>query len=147
MGHPQARSDEHQSATDNAAASLGKMAQFQPQPAKGGAEDVFDIFASWLAYLPLRGDVQESVVVNRQLAQLVESNHAPLLGPSNANLPRIMSIFAEVLETQLVDEETVARIQGIMRGAPGGKRRAPLPAEVHASLRRRRHPPAAKKGH
>lgn len=39
---------------------------------------------------------QESVVVNKQLADLVEKNHAPLLGLNNVNLPRIMSIFAEV---------------------------------------------------
>jgi len=132
MGQPQARSDEHQSATDNAAASLGKIAQFQPQQAAAGGvgEDTFDIFASWLAYLPLRGDVQESVVVNRQLAQLVEANHAPLLGPNAANLPRIMCIFAEVLETELVDEETVTRIQGILRSA-----QAAAPAQLEGACR------------
>ena len=42
---------------------------------------------------------------------------------------------------------TRSSLQEAMRGAPGGKRRAPLPAEVQASLRRRRHPPAGKKGH
>jgi hypothetical protein len=35
-------------------------------------------------------------VVNKQLADLVEKSHTPVLGPNNVNLPRIMSIFAEV---------------------------------------------------
>lgn len=78
---------------------------------------VEDLFSSWLAYLPLKSDEQESVVVNKQLADLVEKNHAPLLGLNNVNLPRIMSIFAEVLETVLIDEETTLRIQKIMQSA------------------------------
>ena len=35
-------------------------------------------------------------MVNKQLADLVEKSHTPVLGPNNVNLPRIMSIFAEV---------------------------------------------------
>lgn len=120
MGQPDARTKDKESGTDNAAASLGKIAQFQPNPAAHepmGVGTAEEIFGSWLAYLPLRGDLQESVLVNQQLSLLVEANHVALLGPNNANLPRIMSIFAEILETELVEEETEKRIQGILRSA------------------------------
>jgi len=119
MSQQDARSKTKESGTDNAAASLGKLAVYQPTAGmhEGMGVPVEDLFSSWLAYLPLKSDEQESVVVNKQLADLVEKNHAPLLGLNNVNLPRIMSIFAEVLETVLIDEETTLRIQKIMQSA------------------------------
>ena len=118
IGQPNARKPQLESGTDNAAASLGKVAQFQATVLTSGVGmSPQDLFSSWLAYLPLRSDVQESILVNKQLVELVGMNHAPVLGANNANLPRIMSIFAEVLETELVDEEVTQKIQSIIRNA------------------------------
>jgi len=120
LSQQDARSKDKESGTDNAAASLGKIAQFQPNPSPHdpqGVPTAEELFGSWLAYLPLTSDLQESTVVNKQLSELVERNHGALLGVNNVNLPRIMSVFAEVLETEMVEEETTLRIQTILRAA------------------------------
>lgn len=120
LGAPDARNKVKESGTDNAAASLGKIAQYQPHPAPNdpvGTASLEELYSAWLTYLPLRADMQESVLVNKQLANLVESNSVPLLGQQNSNLPRIMAIFAEVLETELVEDSTTTRIQAILQRA------------------------------
>jgi len=103
-----ARSYEKESATDNAVASLGKIAQHQY------VEKPEELWSFWLSYLPLKGDVAESLLVNKQLCQLVLSNHAWVLGRDHCNLGRILLIFSQILETEYVDDEVTERIREIL---------------------------------
>jgi len=103
-----ARSKDKESATDNAVASLGKIGQHQY------VENPEELWSFWLSYLPLEGDVAESLLVNKQLCQLVLSNHAWVLGRDHSNLGRIVLIFSKILETDLVDEEVTDRIREIL---------------------------------
>jgi len=131
-----ARDDDRESATDNAAASLGKIAQFH-QVARPE-----EVWGAWLAYLPLQADVAESVLVTKQLCALVRGNHPQVLGDANANLPRIVAIFAQVLETDCVDDDCTARIkemlEAMQQAAPAQLQTAcrSLPADALQKLER-----------
>jgi hypothetical protein len=53
------------------------------------------------------------------------SNNPHILGASYANLPKILSVFADVLGTDLINEELAHRIVNILKQIRSG-----LPAEV-----------------
>jgi len=136
MRAPDARDEEKESATDNAVSSLGKIAQSH---SLSNAAEAWD---AWLGYLPLKADVAESVLVTKQLCALIRANNAHILGVNNANLPRIIAIFAEVLETEVVDDECTKQIkemlEAVQQGAPAQLETASrsLPPEALQKLQR-----------
>eukprot|EP00898_Chlorokybus_atmophyticus_P005983 jgi/Chlat1/6386/Chrsp44S05759 len=112
VSRPDARSGANEMATDNAVSAVGKICQYQRD-----ATDVSKVIPAWLAYLPLRGDKVEAQLVHEQLTSMVEQQDAQLLGPSMQHLPRIVSIFAEVLAagTELASDKVVARMVALLR--------------------------------
>lgn len=70
-------------------------------------------------------DEDEAPYVYGYLCDLIEANHVAVLGPNNANLPRLISFFAEALFKDAVptDNPVMARILSIVRQIQVKKRR------------------------
>jgi len=114
---PGARDDENIYAFENAVCALGKMCEFQRS-----ALDANVILPSWLANLPLIEDKVEARNVHAQLMRLLETNNAALLGASQEHLPRVVSVFADILPTahfsaklRLVEPDVATKMKNFLR--------------------------------
>ncbi|KAG2300104.1 hypothetical protein Bca52824_036576 [Brassica carinata] len=108
---PNARQSENAMAYDNAVSAVGKICQFHRD-----SIDASQVLPAWLNCLPLSNDVIEAKVVHEQLCSMVERQDVDLLGPNNQYLPKILTVFAEVLtKKDVVTEETAGRMINIIR--------------------------------
>ncbi|KAA3473332.1 importin-5-like [Gossypium australe] len=78
---------------------------------------VWQILPAWLSCLPIKGDLIEAKIVHEQLCSMVERSDQELLGPNNQYLPKIVSVFAEVLcaGKDLATEQTASRMINLIR--------------------------------
>jgi hypothetical protein len=106
---PDGRTDDWISATENAIAAIGKICVFQ-----SGAVDVSKLLPMWFSWLPVTADNIEAKVTYGQLCSFIESSNPYIIGTNFQNLPRILTIFAEILDTDLVDEPLTHRIKVII---------------------------------
>lgn len=76
-----------------------------------------------LTWLPVVEDEDEAPHVYGYLCDLIEANHAVVLGTNNAHLPRLISFFAEALFREAVptDHPVMSRILSIVREIQVGK--------------------------
>lgn len=74
-------------------------------------------FLNRLTWLPVVEDEDEAPHVYGYLCDLIEANHAVVLGTNNAHLPRLISFFAEALFREAVptDHPVMSRILSIVR--------------------------------
>ncbi|RZC82848.1 hypothetical protein C5167_045640, partial [Papaver somniferum] len=102
--HPNALSSENVMAYDNAVSALGSI-------------DAAQVVPAWLSCLPVKGDIIEAKVVHDQLCSMVEGSDGVLLGPNNQYLPKIVSVFAEVLcaGKDLATDRTSGRMVNLLR--------------------------------
>eukprot|EP01006_Ploeotia_vitrea_P036976 TRINITY_DN66079_c7_g2_i3.p1 TRINITY_DN66079_c7_g2~~TRINITY_DN66079_c7_g2_i3.p1 ORF type:complete len:1144 (+),score=626.30 TRINITY_DN66079_c7_g2_i3:69-3434(+) len=91
---PKARDPENASATDNALAALGKLCVYSAQSLGNNAAMVC---SQWLANLPMLQDPTEGPATYNLLLDAVSKQHPVILGPNNANVPRILSVCLEEL--------------------------------------------------
>nr|GLL31765.1 importin-5-like [Ipomoea trifida]GMD14898.1 importin-5-like [Ipomoea batatas]GMD18000.1 importin-5-like [Ipomoea batatas]GMD19387.1 importin-5-like [Ipomoea batatas]GMD20739.1 importin-5-like [Ipomoea batatas] len=112
IGHPNALQPENIMAYDNAVSALGKICQFHRENI-----DSAQVVPAWLNCLPIKGDLIEAKVVHDQLCSMVERSDGELLGPNNQYLPKIMSVFAEILcaGKDLATEQTASRMINLLR--------------------------------
>lgn len=70
-----------------------------------------------VSWLPVVEDGDEAPHVYGYLCDLIEANHVIVLGPNNANLPRLISFFAEAFCKNVVstDNPVMGRILSIVR--------------------------------
>lgn len=70
-----------------------------------------------VSWLPVVEDKDEAPHVYGYLCDLIEANHVIVLGPNNANLPRLISFFAEAFCKNVVstDDAVMGRILSIVR--------------------------------
>ncbi|KAL3850383.1 hypothetical protein ACJIZ3_012265 [Penstemon smallii] len=110
--HPNAQQPENVMAYDNAVSALGKICQFYRD-----SIDSAQVVPAWLSCLPIKGDLVEAKVVHDQLCSMVERSDRELLGPNNQYLPKIVSVFAEVLcaGKDLATEQTASRMVNLLR--------------------------------
>ncbi|KAL6519655.1 hypothetical protein OROHE_017345 [Orobanche hederae] len=110
--HPNALQPEHVMAYDNAVSALGKICQFHRDTI-----DSVQVVPAWLSCLPIKGDLVEAKVVHDLLCSMVERSDRDLLGPNNQYLPKIVSVFAEVLcaGKDLASENTAGRMVNLLR--------------------------------
>ncbi|KDP42089.1 hypothetical protein JCGZ_01877 [Jatropha curcas] len=109
--HPNAKQPENVMAYDNAVSALGKICQFHRE-----SIDSSQVVPAWLNCLPITGDLIEAKVVHEQLCLMVERSDSELLGPNNQYLPKIVSVFAEVLcGKDLATEQTASRMVNLLR--------------------------------
>ena len=66
-------------------------------------------------------DVVEGQFVYDLVCSLIEQNHAGALGENGANLPKLVSVLASILNTQFCSDELTPRVVNILR-------------QVHSSL-------------
>ncbi|KAI3697013.1 hypothetical protein L6452_29707 [Arctium lappa] len=110
--HPNALQPENVMAYDNAVSALGKVCQFHRD-----SIDSAQVIPAWLSCLPIKGDLIEAKVVHDLLCSMVERSDMELLGPNNQYLPKIVSIFAEILcaGKELASEQTASRMINLLR--------------------------------
>ncbi|XP_076913709.1 uncharacterized protein LOC143572424 isoform X2 [Bidens hawaiensis] len=110
--HPNALQSENVMAYDNAVSALGKICQFHRD-----SIDSAQIVPAWLSCLPIKGDLIEAKVVHELLCSMVERSDVELLGPNNQYLPKIVSVFSEILSASkdLATETTLNRIVNLLR--------------------------------
>ncbi|KAM3217882.1 hypothetical protein P3L10_022411 [Capsicum annuum] len=110
--HFNAREPENVEAYDNAVSALGKICQFHR-----ATIDSAQIIPTWLNCLPIKDDVYEAKAVLNQLCSMVERSDTELLGPNYLHLPKVISVFAEVLcaGDDVVTEETANRMIHLLR--------------------------------
>ncbi|CAL1373149.1 unnamed protein product [Linum trigynum] len=111
LRHPNAKLAENVMAYDNAVSALGKICQFHRD-----SIDASQVIPAWLNCLPITGDLIEAKVVHEQLCSMVERSDGEILGPNNQFLPKIVSVFAEVLcGKDLATESTASRMVNLLR--------------------------------
>ncbi|PWA98001.1 importin-5 [Artemisia annua] len=110
--HPNALHPDNVMAYDNAVSALGKVCHFHRD-----SIDSAQVIPAWLNCLPIKGDVIEAKAVHELLSVMVERSDAELLGPNNQYLPKIVSIFAEILcaGKELASDQTISRIINLLR--------------------------------
>lgn len=110
--HPNALHSDNVMAYDNAVSALGKICQFHRD-----SIDSAQVVPAWLNCLPIKGDLIEAKVVHDQLCSMAERSDRELLGPNNQHLPKIVSVFAEVLcaGKDLATEQTAGRMVNLLR--------------------------------
>ncbi|KDO54434.1 hypothetical protein CISIN_1g001249mg [Citrus sinensis] len=109
--HPNALQPENLMAYDNAVSALGKICQFHRD-----SIDAAQVVPAWLNCLPIKGDLIEAKIVHEQLCSMVERSDSDLLGPNHQYLPKIVSVFAEILcGKDLATEQTLSRIVNLLK--------------------------------
>uniref|UniRef100_A0A669D7R3 Karyopherin (importin) beta 3 n=1 Tax=Oreochromis niloticus TaxID=8128 RepID=A0A669D7R3_ORENI len=94
------RSKENVNATENCISAVGKLMRFQPE-----CVNVNEVLPHWLSWLPLKEDKEEAVHTFDFLCDLIESNNPIVLGPENANLPKIFFIIADGVSNESIKSE------------------------------------------
>ncbi|CAN4087497.1 unnamed protein product [Withania somnifera] len=112
MGPPDALQPDYLMAYDNAVSALGKICQFHRD-----SIDSAQVFPAWLNCLPIRADITEAKAVHDQLCFPACRSDRELLGPNNQYLPKIVSVFVEVLcsAEDLASEQTLSRMTNLLR--------------------------------
>ncbi|XP_011500552.1 PREDICTED: importin-5 isoform X2 [Ceratosolen solmsi marchali] len=112
INDPESRAAENVNPTENAISAVTKILKYNNK-----AINVDEILPHWLSWLPVVEDEDEAPHVYGYLCDLIEANHPVVLGPNNANLPRLISFFAEALNEDVVpsDNPVMARILIIVR--------------------------------
>ncbi|CAG9316983.1 unnamed protein product [Blepharisma stoltei] len=100
----------HGHAKDNAVAALGKIIKYQ-----SGSINSATIVPAWVNLLPLRRDKEEAKLMHDLLADITISNMALTIGENNERLEHVVKIFAEILETKLINTETVPKVKQIIQ--------------------------------
>ncbi|KAL0911444.1 hypothetical protein M5K25_019586 [Dendrobium thyrsiflorum] len=110
--HADSFSSDNVMAYDAAVSALGKICLFHRDTI-----DAAQIIPAWLNCLPVKGDLTEAKIVHEQLCSMVERSDKELLGPNNQYLPKILSVFAEVLcaGKALATEQTVSRMIKLLK--------------------------------
>ncbi|PHT40214.1 hypothetical protein CQW23_19068, partial [Capsicum baccatum] len=124
--HPNALQPENVMAYDSAVSALGRICLFHHD-----SIDSAQVFHTWLNCLPIKADVLETKVVYDQLCSMVERSDGELLDANNPYLPKIVSVFAEVLcaGEDLASEQTLSRMINLLR-----KLQQTLPPALLASI-------------
>ncbi|CAN4087801.1 unnamed protein product [Withania somnifera] len=110
--HSNALEPKNVEAYDNAVSALGKICQFHRENI-----DSARIIPAWLNCLPIRDDIDEAKAVLGQLCSMVERSDGELFGPNYLHLPKVISVFTEVLcaGDDAVTEETANRMIHLLR--------------------------------
>jgi len=105
------RADKNAGATCNALSALYKIAKWQSNCEGVNSND---ILGYWFRNLPCHGDTLEAQVVHENLVELISKQNPVIMGESNKNIPQIIKIFATILNTDCVTDDTQAKIVNIL---------------------------------
>ncbi|KAI9345625.1 armadillo-type protein [Obelidium mucronatum] len=117
---PKSKTVDNVMATENAISAVGKICA-----AYAGASgfDSNQALSYWFNSMPILNDQEEANVSYVYFLSLVESSHPVILGPNNSNFPKIVSILARALVSDLeftpeLEQKMVMAIQAIRGVAP-----------------------------
>eukprot|EP01097_Dermamoeba_algensis_P002108 TRINITY_DN1837_c0_g3_i1.p1 TRINITY_DN1837_c0_g3~~TRINITY_DN1837_c0_g3_i1.p1 ORF type:complete len:1076 (-),score=326.43 TRINITY_DN1837_c0_g3_i1:39-3266(-) len=108
--HPESRNEDNVFATENAIGALGKIILYQ-----SSAINSAEWMPIWFGLLPVTEDKLESPSTYGLLCSFVESNHPHLLGAGGQNLPRLLTILVDLLDSDLVDQAVSTRVVNILK--------------------------------
>lgn len=109
---PGAEGEESLAATANAVSALFKFIRYRSDHANCQAQDLLPVF---MGALPVGGDIIESKIVHENFIKLVQGNNPIVLGQGSKNIPKILQIIADIVDTKLVNEETNKAIIQILK--------------------------------
>lgn len=102
-------------ARDNAVSALGKIIQ-----ASGGKLNVELIIPEWLNHLPMQWDRPEGRKQHALLVDIILNwNAAIVMGQNGERLPKVVKIFATIIDTKFANEEIENKITKILRALMG----------------------------
>lgn len=78
---------------DNSIAAIGRILKNHSDKI-----DSVGVLNLWLTQLPLKYDKNEGYVQHQMLVELVTINPATMLGPNGENLPRVIELYAMILD-------------------------------------------------
>ena len=114
INHEDAREVENMSATENCISAISKIFKhIIGQENLDGAT-----IQTWLSWLPIHEDDEESAHIYGFLLDLIEANNVHLLGENSSNLPDIVRVLAEGIINKTIKSddhpELMARIEAFM---------------------------------
>jgi len=111
IAHSDGRTKANISATENCVSAITKICKYNATKV-----NVNEVLPMWLSWLPVVEDHVEAPHVYGYLCDLIEANHPIVLGPNNANIPHIVSIFAQTLACEVYETtpELSHRIKAIV---------------------------------
>lgn len=109
-----ARKRDAKPATANAVSALFKFIQYRSSHPYISAH-ITQIAQTWLNALPVGGDMIEAKIVHSHLAAQVQQNNPAILGQNNANVPKVLQVFADIVNTQAVGPETQSIIVQLLK--------------------------------
>ncbi|TPX44882.1 hypothetical protein SeLEV6574_g04238 [Synchytrium endobioticum] len=108
---PDSKSEDHILVTENAVSSIGKICKHH-----GSSFDSKEVLAAWSLALPVVEDQQEAPIVYGYLMELIQCNNDTILGPNNANIPHLISVFVHALTVEeLVPDEVAQRMAALSK--------------------------------
>eukprot|EP01006_Ploeotia_vitrea_P035162 TRINITY_DN65842_c6_g5_i7.p1 TRINITY_DN65842_c6_g5~~TRINITY_DN65842_c6_g5_i7.p1 ORF type:complete len:1775 (-),score=941.62 TRINITY_DN65842_c6_g5_i7:68-4741(-) len=96
-----AREGDQEEVTDNAISSIVRIISKHQNVAP--LDKMLTMVLNWM---PVSKDEIEAHYVHKWLVQLIQSGHSAVMGNNNANLPVIVGFFSDVLNTDLIDDDT-----------------------------------------
>ena len=133
---PNAKDEENEGITENALFAIGFILMNIKLRSQLSSDILQGLVSLWMNGLPLKADAQESKMMTRILCDAIESGDLLILGGENyLNLPLILRIFTEILESVKVEnptvgeneressfahKETVFRVKRLLRNVLGG---------------------------
>jgi len=94
--------------TENAISSIGKMIAYQSQCFVGN--ELQEIVNVWISWLPIEFDELEAKAVHGHFCNLIASQGGLMLGPNSCNLPKILTILAQILaDPDLIEDVNIAK--------------------------------------
>ncbi|KAI9499421.1 hypothetical protein BDB00DRAFT_796249 [Zychaea mexicana] len=102
---PNSREETVVFATENAISAVAKICKFN-----SSRFPLDTVLGPWFEALPIVNDDQEAAFVYSYLLELLEANHPSVLGPNNANIPKLVKIFTEVLAADILQPELTQQV-------------------------------------
>eukprot|EP01015_Nassula_variabilis_P025412 TRINITY_DN4966_c0_g1_i2.p1 TRINITY_DN4966_c0_g1~~TRINITY_DN4966_c0_g1_i2.p1 ORF type:complete len:232 (-),score=41.64 TRINITY_DN4966_c0_g1_i2:138-833(-) len=96
---------------DNAIASVGKIIATHHEKI-----DAVSAVELWLSNLPLKHDKEEAIKQHGLLKDILLAQSDLVMGPQGKNLPQILKIFGEVVNTKYCDQDTKQGVQQFIQG-------------------------------
>eukprot|EP01092_Planopodium_desertum_P015804 TRINITY_DN8530_c0_g2_i2.p1 TRINITY_DN8530_c0_g2~~TRINITY_DN8530_c0_g2_i2.p1 ORF type:complete len:314 (+),score=14.73 TRINITY_DN8530_c0_g2_i2:131-943(+) len=107
--HPESRVKKNAWPTENAISAFARILIFQKS-----AVDVSKLLPTWLSFLPVLADDEESPVTYGYLCKFIEENNPHIWGVNLAHVPHIVKIIVQVFGTDLVNPELNVRMRNIL---------------------------------
>jgi len=105
------RVDKNAPPTENAISSVGKIIRYCSPLLGDQLPQVVDMWVNWL---PINIDNIEAKVVHDQLFDFIKTNNNLVFGANYKNLPKVLSVFAQILGTDLISTEGTNSIKEIL---------------------------------